>query len=49
MLEETGLASEPYLVDFQSNEQTTPEFLSLNPSNKIPVILAPAATSQSNG
>lgn len=41
MLEETGLAYEPHLVDFGANDQTTPEFLSLNPNNKIPAILDP--------
>lgn len=41
MLEETGLAYEPHLVDFGSDDQMTPEFLSLNPNNKIPAILDP--------
>ena len=41
MLEETGLAYEPHLVNFESNDQTSPEFLSLNPNNKIPAILDP--------
>jgi GST-like protein len=41
MLEETGLAYEPHLVRFDANEQTTPEFLSLSPNNKIPAILDP--------
>ncbi|MBP7000032.1 glutathione S-transferase C-terminal domain-containing protein [Amaricoccus sp.] len=40
MLEETGLAYEPHLVRL-SGDQTTPEFLSLNPNNKIPAILDP--------
>ena len=40
-LEETGLAYEPHLVDFGQNDQMTPEFLSLNPNNKIPAILDP--------
>ena len=40
-LEETGLAYEPHLVDFASNDQLTPEFISLNPNNKIPAILDP--------
>jgi len=42
MLEETGLAYEPHLVNFQTNDQLTPEFLSLNPNNKIPAILDPS-------
>ncbi|MBK7535877.1 MAG: glutathione S-transferase N-terminal domain-containing protein [Myxococcales bacterium] len=40
-LEETGLAYEPHLVSFDRNDQTSPEFLSLNPNNKIPAILDP--------
>ena len=40
-LEEVGLAYEPHLVSFQSNDQLTPEFISLNPNNKIPAILDP--------
>jgi GST-like protein len=41
MLEETGLAYEPHLVDFNKNDQKTPEFLSLNPNGKIPAIIDP--------
>jgi GSH-dependent disulfide-bond oxidoreductase len=41
MLEEIGLAYEPHLVDFQSNDQHSPEFLSLNPNGKIPAIIDP--------
>lgn len=41
LLEETGLAYEPHLVSFDSQDQMTPEFLSLNPNNKIPAILDP--------
>src|SRR5579863_7570187 len=41
MLEETGLPYEPHLVSFDTNDQMTPEFLSLNPNNKIPSILDP--------
>ncbi|MEY4750670.1 MAG: hypothetical protein RIQ60_2884 [Pseudomonadota bacterium] len=41
MLEETGLPYEPHLVRFDHNDQLTPEFLSLNPNNKIPAILDP--------
>jgi GST-like protein len=41
MLEEIGLAYEPHLVSFENNDQLTPEFLSLNPNNKIPAILDP--------
>jgi GSH-dependent disulfide-bond oxidoreductase len=42
MLEETGLPYEPHLVSFDSQDQLSPEFLSLNPNNKIPAILDPA-------
>jgi GST-like protein len=41
MLEETGLPYEPHPVRFEANEQFSPEFLSLNPNNKIPAILDP--------
>ena len=41
MLEETGLPYEPHLVDFGKNDQMSPEFLSLNPNNKIPAIVDP--------
>jgi GST-like protein len=41
MLEETGLAYEPHLVSFETNDQASPAFLSLNPNNKIPAILDP--------
>ena len=41
MLEETGLAYEPHLVDFAKDDQKTPEFESLNPNGKIPAILDP--------
>ena len=41
MLEETGLPYEPHLVSFETNDQNSPEFLSLNPNNKIPAIIDP--------
>ncbi|MBD2840065.1 glutathione S-transferase N-terminal domain-containing protein [Pseudomonas sp. JM0905a] len=41
MLEETGLPYEPHLVSFERNDQMSPEFLSLNPNNKIPAIIDP--------
>jgi GST-like protein len=41
MLEETGLPYEPHLVNFDTNEQLSPEFISLNPNNKIPAIIDP--------
>jgi GST-like protein len=41
MLEEAGLPYEPHLVRFDANDQLSPEFLSLNPNNKIPAILDP--------
>ncbi|MBB3260778.1 GST-like protein [Paraburkholderia bannensis] len=41
MLEETGLAYEPHLVRFDTNDQLSPEFVSLNPNNKIPAIIDP--------
>jgi GSH-dependent disulfide-bond oxidoreductase len=42
MLEETGLAYEPHLVDITKNESHTPEFRSLNPNAKIPAIIDPS-------
>ncbi|MBV6306081.1 glutathione S-transferase N-terminal domain-containing protein [Candidimonas humi] len=41
MLEETGLPYEVHLVRFDQKDQMSPEFLSLNPNNKIPAILDP--------
>ena len=41
MLEETGLPYEPHLVSFETNDQMSPAFLTLNPNNKIPAILDP--------
>src|SRR5260370_16991317 len=41
MLEETGLPYEPHLVSFEKNDQLSPEFVSLNPNNKIPAIIDP--------
>src|SRR5262245_64538403 len=41
MLEETGLPYEPHLVRFATNDQKSPEFLSLNPYGKIPAIIDP--------
>ena len=41
MLEETGLPYEPHRVGFETQDQVSPEFLSLNPNNKIPAILDP--------
>jgi len=40
-LEETGLPYEAHLVSFERNDQMTPEFLALNPNNKIPAIIDP--------
>lgn len=41
MLEEIGLPYEPHWVSFDSNDQSSAEFLSLSPNNKIPAILDP--------
>ncbi|ETD83596.1 glutathione S-transferase N-terminal domain-containing protein [Rhodobacter capsulatus] len=41
LLEETGLPYEAHLVSFDRQDQMTPEFLSLNPNNKIPAIVDP--------
>ena len=41
MLEETGLPYEAHRVAFDTNDQLSPEFIALNPNNKIPAILDP--------
>jgi GST-like protein len=41
MLEETALPYEVHLVNFETQDQLTPEFISLSPNNKIPAILDP--------
>jgi GST-like protein len=41
MLEETGLPYEVHRVAFEHGDQLTPEFMSLNPNNKIPAIIDP--------
>ena len=40
-LEELGLAYEPHLVTLSDADVKSPEFLSLNPNNKIPAIIDP--------
>jgi len=40
-LEEMGLPYEAHLVDISTDIQMSPEFLSLNPNNKIPAIIDP--------
>lgn len=39
MLEESGLAYDPFLVDFGKNDQQSEGFASINPNLKIPAIL----------
>ena len=41
MLEETGLPYDVHIVDIENGDQYRPEFLALNPNNKIPVIVDP--------
>ena len=41
LLEELGLPYEPHLVNFETQDQLSPAFLSINPNNKIPAILDP--------
>jgi len=41
LLEELDLPYEPHLVNFETQDQMSPAFLSLNPNNKIPAILDP--------
>ena len=40
-LEELGLPYEAHRVSFGTDDQMTPEFLSLNPNNKIPAMIDP--------
>lgn len=40
-LEELGLPYEPHRVNFDTQDQMSPEFLSLNPNNKIPAMIDP--------
>ena len=41
MLEETGLPYEVHRISFDSDDQKTPDFESLNPNGKIPAIIDP--------
>ena len=41
MLEETGLPYEKHSLSFSHADQHSPEFLALNPNNKIPAIIDP--------
>jgi len=41
MLEETGLPYTVHVVDIEKGDQHLPQFLALNPNNKIPVIVDP--------
>jgi GST-like protein len=41
MLEEMGLPYEAHLVNFETNDQLSPEFIATFPNNKIPAILDP--------
>ena len=41
MLEEIGLPYEVHPVNLQKGEQFTPEYLAINPNNKIPAIVDP--------
>jgi len=40
-LEEMGLAYEPHLISFGTNDQKSPEFVSLNPNGRIPALIDP--------
>ena len=42
LLEELGLPYEAHRVSFDTQDQFTPEFLSISPNNKIPAILDPS-------
>lgn len=49
MLEETGLPYEAHLVRFESKDQYSPEFTSLNPYNKIPALIDPQGRGEGPG
>ena len=40
-LEEMGLAYDAHTINIMKDEQFTPEFLAVNPNNKIPAITDP--------
>lgn len=40
-LEELGLPYQAHWIDIQKGEQMTPEFLAINPNNKIPALVDP--------
>ncbi len=42
LLEELGLPYEAHRVNFDTDDQMSPEFLALNPNNKIPAIIDPS-------
>ena len=39
LLEETGLAYEPVLLDFTKGEQTKPEYHAINPKGRVPALV----------
>lgn len=41
MLEESGLPYEAHTISIRTGDQMTPEFLALNPNNKIPALIDP--------
>jgi GST-like protein len=41
MLEEVGLPYEVHVIDIEKGDQKTPEYLAINPNNKIPAIVDP--------
>ncbi|RED12689.1 glutathione S-transferase N-terminal domain-containing protein [Pontivivens insulae] len=41
MLEETGLPYEAHTISIMRDDQLTPEYLALNPNNKIPALIDP--------
>lgn len=42
LLEETGLAYDPQRLDFKSSEQTSPEYLAINPKARVPALVTEA-------
>jgi len=39
LLEETGVAYDPHRIDFKNSEQTSPEYLAINPKARVPALV----------
>lgn len=43
LLEELGVAYDPHTINISIGEQLTPEFIAINPNNRIPALVDPTA------